>query len=946
YSVPSAVLRTTACGLARVLLPFVLVSALFTAIDTAYYLGPFRLTEVAVALNHYLHIPTVDSVQHTVRGHVHATVAYSVRAWVLPVVIWLGECLESAGVGRVGASVEEMDMSAFAGVWQWIVLTPLNGLSYNLDTANLATHGLHSRATHLVTNMPMLYGPLALTLLYVTVRALSVCALSVRVGRREGSRAWQRLAVTVLPPAVHLEKRPLVLQHPGLSPKKPTNTTPTQTPINPPDTRTRTRSRASQGRESTSTQHTHTDYTRHTNTPRTINETVQSVLTHRSRDARAKSGDIDRDRDRGVQSGSGMHATGQGVARGCQEESVDDVLRGIGSLTLDTSAAWRQSGKDGTAPLQSTHTHTYTHSTHSVGDEGDKRRNPRTTPRVRASGKSPALTLNRDEIGTYDDMCDTSPYAPLREHTPLRGHSRSVHAFVLTFLLACVWVPLAVLSVQPHQEARFLLPLVTPMMLLTATPYFQTSLAIPTFVLFNGVVGAMYGYIHQAGVVPSLVYLRDDIHTTFEVTGCEDFTAVYYHTYMPPRFLYLSTGETPYTSTLDDLKGADVAVLSARIHEWVTNGNEDVGGRYGQDNTPVDGKFGPVLERVRRDVHRHTPRSAAVRKTEGRQVRGYAHTDGGKHTDTQAILHAHVQQETQPQAQAQGRMKQDGQEHAHTHERRDGGRDDGADRSQLGKGPVVGEDRASVHTGVDAGEGSDVSGESGRDIDPNGLVGVHGMGEANERGVRDGALGERKERYTEASVDGYSEREVVERDMGVDGQEHKELPHTHTHMHADIGDAYTHTHTHDPHVHEAYTAVEDVHESYVHVQGTDAHTHDVDSMVVDDSTHQHYTDGKWDTGGGDEQQGQVMSATDNGPCRTLYVVLPSTVEAAIYTLEQNPDVNFTLQRDFFPHFSGEDIPPIDPSELLAPSQNGQKNVLRHFSLRVYKATAGDCAEDL
>ena len=46
-----------------------------------------------------------------------------------------------------------------------LVLTPLNSLLYNLDVKNLAMHGLHPRATHLVVNLPLLYGPLALVAL-------------------------------------------------------------------------------------------------------------------------------------------------------------------------------------------------------------------------------------------------------------------------------------------------------------------------------------------------------------------------------------------------------------------------------------------------------------------------------------------------------------------------------------------------------------------------------------------------------------------------------------------------------------------------------------------------------------------------------------------------------------------------------------------------------------
>jgi phosphatidylinositol glycan class Z len=49
-----------------------------------------------------------------------------------------------------------------------IVITPLNNLLYNLNVDNLAQHGIHPRYTHLIINLPMLYGPLAIAgILYI-----------------------------------------------------------------------------------------------------------------------------------------------------------------------------------------------------------------------------------------------------------------------------------------------------------------------------------------------------------------------------------------------------------------------------------------------------------------------------------------------------------------------------------------------------------------------------------------------------------------------------------------------------------------------------------------------------------------------------------------------------------------------------------------------------------
>lgn len=44
---------------------------------------------------------------------------------------------------------------------RWVV-SPWNNLMYNMDPTNLAEHGLHPRYVHFISNMPMLFGPLAL----------------------------------------------------------------------------------------------------------------------------------------------------------------------------------------------------------------------------------------------------------------------------------------------------------------------------------------------------------------------------------------------------------------------------------------------------------------------------------------------------------------------------------------------------------------------------------------------------------------------------------------------------------------------------------------------------------------------------------------------------------------------------------------------------------------
>ena len=73
----------------------------------------------------------------------------------------------------------------------WVV-TPYNALAYNLDTENLAAHGIHPRCTHALVNFPMLFGPLAWVAYRASFEAARRATRSFRVpgpsANEEGSR--------------------------------------------------------------------------------------------------------------------------------------------------------------------------------------------------------------------------------------------------------------------------------------------------------------------------------------------------------------------------------------------------------------------------------------------------------------------------------------------------------------------------------------------------------------------------------------------------------------------------------------------------------------------------------------------------------------------------------------------------------------------------------------
>ncbi|GJE93065.1 glycosyltransferase family 22 protein [Phanerochaete sordida] len=94
---------------------------------------------------------------------------------------------------------------------------------------------------------------------------------------------------------------------------------------------------------------------------------------------------------------------------------------------------------------------------------------------------------------------------------------------------------LSLLSLQPHQEPRFLVPLVFPTTLLVANSGVIERLGTTFWVttaVFNFALAVVFGILHQGGVVPSLFRVHELMSQSNHSSAI-----VYWKTYMPPRHL-------------------------------------------------------------------------------------------------------------------------------------------------------------------------------------------------------------------------------------------------------------------------------------------------------------------------------------------------------------------------------------------------------------------------
>ncbi|KAH8550887.1 Alg9-like mannosyltransferase family-domain-containing protein [Umbelopsis sp. PMI_123] len=145
----------------------------------------------------------------------------------------------------------------------------------------------------------------------------------------------------------------------------------------------------------------------------------------------------------------------------------------------------------------------------------------------------------------------------------LRGRFPARLDLIDIVLMASISTGLLCLSAFPHQEPRFLSPMLLPVVFLfTRHTQRLSSIFWIVWIIFNLVLGLVFGLLHQGGVVPAVIHVGEQskhLHGCDIVTGiyamCEstsgnDLNAtqpigntslvtnlVFYKTFMPPRHL-------------------------------------------------------------------------------------------------------------------------------------------------------------------------------------------------------------------------------------------------------------------------------------------------------------------------------------------------------------------------------------------------------------------------
>ncbi|CDR36110.1 hypothetical protein NBRC10512_004991 [Rhodotorula toruloides] len=145
--------------------------------------------------------------------------------------------------------------------------------------------------------------------------------------------------------------------------------------------------------------------------------------------------------------------------------------------------------------------------------------------------------------------------------------------------LASFLVPTFLLSLQPHQEPRFLVPLIFPLALLApfsslfrsgtkrARKWRKAFWAL--WLVHSTIFTILFGYLHQGGLLPALFALNGQLGDPSTALGASKVVdIVFWRTFMPPRHLLLPIvdgGSIVPAVRVADLAGASFDIFVSTL---------------------------------------------------------------------------------------------------------------------------------------------------------------------------------------------------------------------------------------------------------------------------------------------------------------------------------------------------------------------------------------------
>ncbi|NXP45422.1 PIGZ mannosyltransferase, partial [Heliornis fulica] len=136
-------------------------------------------------------------------------------------------------------------------------------------------------------------------------------------------------------------------------------------------------------------------------------------------------------------------------------------------------------------------------------------------------------------------------------------------------LLLFYFVPLALLSLFSHQEPRFLIPLLLPLVLFGAS-HGRAAKWKHVIVIFNVLGALLFGCLHQGGLIPCLFRLEQLMRSPESSNHPRHYTLLFAHTYMPPRSLLNIRKRDTHIEVID-MAGSEEETVCQTVRQQAKN---------------------------------------------------------------------------------------------------------------------------------------------------------------------------------------------------------------------------------------------------------------------------------------------------------------------------------------------------------------------------------------
>ena len=133
-----------------------------------------------------------------------------------------------------------------------------------------------------------------------------------------------------------------------------------------------------------------------------------------------------------------------------------------------------------------------------------------------------------------------------------------------TYFLSATLVPVFIMSLVPHQEPRYILPVIIPLVCFIAKDngVLRNRKFYFTVFIFNIIGTSWYGFIHQGGILPSITYLSNN----FKSEPNKTTSLIYWKSYKVPGHLFLHNVNDDRLNFID-MAGTDWTVVKSELEK-------------------------------------------------------------------------------------------------------------------------------------------------------------------------------------------------------------------------------------------------------------------------------------------------------------------------------------------------------------------------------------------